>query len=348
MTTSSQTNLYNDIAKKIDKNFMPIFLIAAVIYAVSFYLFVSINTKAEDRVKLLKRNIKKTVTIAQNEVKKEEVKKVETPVETEVKSGESKEEAAVDEVVSKNVSKETKQAVRKTASQRKKARANRKARRSKAKAARKAKGRKAAAARLAKIRAKSRGYSSGSSSAYTSFTGSSGGGNIAGKLASSGGVSIGGAGGAGGGGVGRSNGGGIGVGAGGIGDFLSESDYGEISSVEGVKDFKVTPLKVNRGKNKSTRTISQVQTAVNRKQKGLTKCIKRARSKFPSLTGSIKYTFTIKKNGKVTKVRILKRSWNNKRYGKIAEKCIIRAIKSWRFSKVSKGGNLTLNSIIVF
>ncbi len=353
MTTSVQNQKYIDISKKIDKNFLPIFIIAFILYSIAFYFFVNIDTKGEDREKVLKRNIKKTVKIAQNiekKEKKEEQKKeaIEEESSKESSSEKSEEDAAVEEVVKKNVSKETRKAVRKTAAQRKKARAARKAKRAKARAARRARGRQIAAAKMAKIRARSRGAQSKYAVSYDSFKGSGGGGNIASKLASSGGVSIGGAGGGSGKGVGRSSGGGVSVGAGGLGDFLSESDYGEVAAVEGIDDFKVTPLKINKGKNKSSRNISDIQTEVNRKQKGLTKCIKRARSKFPSLSGSVKYTFTIKKNGKVARVKILKRSWNNKRYGKVAEKCIIKTIKSWRFAKVSKGGDLKLNSIIVF
>ena len=132
-----------------------------------------------------------------------------------------------------------------------------------------------------------------------------------------------------------------------IDDFLKSGDYGDAGSVEGVDEFTVTPLKLKKGSKKYSRDLGNVQETVSKKSKGLQKCIKRARSKFNTLSGNLFYQATIKANGRVSKVKIAKSSWNNKRYGKMVEKCIIKAIKGWRFAKVSKG-NVTFEQVMVF
>ena len=161
-------------------------------------------------------------------------------------------------------------------------------------------------------------------------------------LSSSGGVSSKGTG-----GVGRSGGGGIGVGTGGIEDLLGSGDFGDVTSVAGIDDFKVTPLVLKKGSKKTSRSMGDIQSVVAKKSRSLEKCIKRARNKFKTLAGQVLYSFKIKKNGKVTRVKIVNSSWNNKKYGKQVEKCLKKAVGSWKFPAVSKG-DVTIEQMMIF
>ena len=339
-------------SKRLDKMFLPTFIITFVAYFIIFYLVISIDTKGPDLEEVKKRNIKKAARIlvkAEEKEKKEIKEKKQDLLRDKGDDKNLTEEQQEVQEVTKTISNEAKKVVRKSAKQRRAERSARKAKRAKAKAARRSAAKARASARLQKIKAKGRGIGAGSASskAYESFKGTKGG-DLAGKLAKSGGVGVGGRGGSGGGsGIGRASGGGLGIGTGGIDDFLEGGDYGDVGSVEGVDEFTVTPLKLKKGSKKSSRDLGSVQGIVSKKSKGLQKCIKRARSKFNTLSGNLLYQFTIKANGRVSRVRITKSSWNNKKYGKIVEKCIIKAIKGWRFGKVSKG-NVTIEQVMVF
>ncbi len=339
---ATNDNIKFQVSKRLDKIFIPTFIGTAIIYFALFFVMINIDTSGPDPEEVLKKNIRKAALIVKAQ-KKEEKKEVEKEEVTTSSNNDKKvEEETVEEVV-KEVSKETKKVAKKSASQKRKERASRKAKRKKARDVRREKAASRSATRLAKIQAKSRGAGGASATAYESFKGSKGGsGDLAKTLSSSGGVSSKGKG-----GVGRSGGGGIGVGTGGIEDLLGSGDFGDVTSVEGIDDFKVTPLVLKKGSKKSSRNIADIQTVISKKAKNLQKCIKRARNKFKTLSGQILYQFTIKKNGKVTRVKIAKSSWNNKKYGRQVEACVKKAIKSWKFPAVSKG-NVTIEQVMIF
>ena len=287
------------------------------------------------------KNRKKAAMIvkAQEIKEKKEEKKIEKKTTKDEKKTE--EEEVVEEVI-KKISEETQKVTKKSAAQKRKERTARKAKRNKARNERRAKAASRSAARLAKIQAKSRGAGGASATAYESFKGNKGGsGDLAKTLSRSGGVSTKGT------GVGRSGGGGIGVGTGGIEDLLGSGDFGDVTSVEGIDDFKVTPLVLKKGSKKSSRRMGDIKAAVEKKSKNLQKCIKRGRNKFKTLAGQVYYSFKIKKNGKVARVKVIKSSWNNKKYGKQVEKCLKKAVGSWKFSAVSKG-DVTIEQMMIF
>ena len=121
-----------------------------------------------------------------------------------------------------------------------------------------------------------------------------------------------------------------------------------ISSNESIDDFRVAqPLVFKNSNKKNVRDSDETQSIINIKLKSLEKCIKKGRNKFKKLTGKVLYSFQIQENGNVTKVRIVNSSWNNKKYGKHVEKCLIKTFELWRFPRVHKG-HLTVEQYISF
>lgn len=360
MSNSAVLN-YNVVAKKLDRFFFPIFISVGVIYCILyFFLVIGYDTKGPDKEAMRKKNTVRAASMivkkVEDQIKKEEIADKEAvasaaagPVEA--AAGEEKAET---EAVKGQVSEGTKKAVKQSAAQKEKAAEGRKARRAAAQAQRSAAAGERAAARLAKIQAKSRSASGGGGSeAYASFKSGGGGGDLASKLSSSGGIGIGGGGagkaGGGGGGTGRAGGGsGFGGGKGSLDDFLSGGSYGDVTAVEGVSDFKVTPLAVKgKGSQSSSRKTDDLQRELNQRLKTLQQCIKKGRSRNNELTGSIIVQFTIKPDGKVNRVRVSKASWNDPATGKIVEKCILDGIEEWRFTPVEKG-EITIEQPFIF
>ncbi len=359
MSNSAALN-YNVVSKKLDRYFMPVFVIVGVVYGILYFaLVVSYDTKGPDKDALRKKNITRAASIivkkVEDQIKKEEIADNEAAASAAAGPAEAAavEEKAETEAVKGQVSEGTKKAVKQSAAQKEKAAESRKARRAAAQAQRSAAAGERAAARLAKIQAKSRSAGGGGSEAYASFKSGGGGGDLASKLSSSGGIGIGGGGsgkaGGGGGGTGRAGGGsGFGGGKGSLDDFLSGGSYGDATAVEGVSDFKVTPLAVKgKGSQSSSRKTDDLQRELNQRLKTLQQCIKKGRSRNNELTGSIIVQFTIKPDGKVNRVRVSKSSWNDPATGKIVEKCILDGIEEWRFTPVEKG-EITIEQPFIF
>lgn len=331
------------VSKRFDGLFWPVFFTTGVIYFIIFFGIISlVDTTGPDREKLKKENIAKAarkITVTQV---------VEKPEENVISDEGQKEEEKTEEekVVEENVTQETKQAVRKSAEQIRREAEKRKEIRAQRRAEQQARIKAKAAARMKKIQAKSRVGSSASSDAYSSYSGTGGSGaGLAEKLSKSGGVGVGTSGS---GGLGRSEGGGVSVGTGSIDDFLSGTDFGELTEVEGVddKNFKVSPLQVRDGGD-GGRNQGEINRAIDAKTRTLVSCIKRARNRYQTLRGSLIFSITIKPDGRVTNIKIIKSSWSNKAGGRIVEKCIRSSIRVWKFPQ-STGGDITIEKPIIF
>lgn len=341
---------YNVTAKKMDSYFLPVFISVGIIYALIYFgLIVGYDTHGPDREIMRKTNVKRAAEII--------VKKVEQQIEQKIKPLPLKpaitttnvpkieqvtEDAGKKDIataVKDQVSTATKKIVGTSEAKKLKIAETRAIERNRVKAEREQQALVKGQARLAVIQAKSTRAGGGSAESYKQFTASSSG-NISAKLAAGGGISVSGGGsGKAGGGSGRSsNVASFGGGKGTLDDVFGGRNYGDISDVAGIEEFKVTPLAVkSKGTQNSSRKTEDLQKELNARLKTLQQCIKKGRSRSNELTGAVVVQFAIKADGKVNRVRIVKASWNDNGSGKIVENCICDGIAEWRFSPVEKG-----------
>jgi TonB family protein len=93
-----------------------------------------------------------------------------------------------------------------------------------------------------------------------------------------------------------------------------------------------------RGTRSSARSQEAIGRVVGKHADAIENCYKRESRLNPNMKGSVTAQFTISTEGRVTSIRIIDSSLNNKN----VENCISRRIRSWRFDPIDKSeGDVT-------
>ncbi|PID26689.1 MAG: hypothetical protein CR982_09070 [Candidatus Cloacimonadota bacterium] len=350
---SQMNNTNRESSKRMDKRFYRVLLITGIIYFTIFFIAINISTKGPDREILKEKKIKRTVHfITKKEVEfKEPKEKIVIPLDDTDVSDDSdikKEiiQEKISETVEKDIStKDKNQLNKKSEKQRIIDKKNRRARRVAKKERREREARIKVSSKIQRIQSLKKGYRSSGAVKYSEYEGTAGNNNFASTLKKSGTLSGSGSGGGTTKGVGKESAS-IDYSGGSLDDFFASSDFGEVSTVEGIENVRVSELRVEKGEQKSGRTNSQINRYIEKKVKSFDKCVKAARSTYKTLTGAITIRFTIKSNGKVRKVVIVSSKWSNSRGGKKVEKCIRNKIRGWRFKKAK--GDITISKAFSF
>jgi len=132
----------------------------------------------------------------------------------------------------------------------------------------------------------------------------------------------------------RKMGGGIG-GTAGIDDLI-EGGVGATSSKSiarrGKFSIKMSKGNVSGRAAKSTaRSVDAIGRVVTQHEDAIMSCYKKEARLNPKLKGSISVIFTIRANGRVTGVRVVKSTIRNRS----VESCVTRRIRSWRFAPIN-------------